>query len=126
MSSRDPLPEGHWNFLSNHGHVIVYVAQHPDARMREIADAVGITERSVARILAELEAAGIVERVRVGRRCQYHVRPNAPLRHPLESMHTVGELVTALAAGEVFFDGAVDTGTSPGGRRPNKKGHKTR
>ncbi|RMG94581.1 MAG: MarR family transcriptional regulator [Deltaproteobacteria bacterium] len=117
MSTDASPPGAAWHFLSNHGHVLVYVAQHPDARIREIADAVGVTERTVARILAELEAAGIVDRVRVGRRCHYHVRPDAPLRHPLESSHTVGELVTALADGPVAF------GKARTRRRPRKKRH---
>jgi DNA-binding Lrp family transcriptional regulator len=85
-----------WTFLSNHAHALMCIAEDPDVRMRDIADSVGITERAAQRIVADLVEAGYVSRRRIGRRNTYTVHPNAPLRHPLESEHTIGELLDVL------------------------------
>ena len=82
-----------WTFLSNHGHVLLCVARDPNIRVREIARAVGITERAVQRILGELEEAGVIARRREGRRTRYEVDGDLPLRHPIEADHSVGELL---------------------------------
>lgn len=88
--------EHRWTFLSNHGHVALVLARDSEARVRDIAAAVGVTERAVQRILAELEEGGVIERERVGRRNHYRLNIDRPLRHPLEANHTVGELLTTL------------------------------
>lgn len=84
---------GAWTFLSNHGHVLVCLARDPDARLRDVAGAVGITERAVQKIVTDLEAGGVVERQRLGRRNRYQLHPEAPLRHPVESPCTVAHLL---------------------------------
>lgn len=83
----------HWTFLSNHGHVLVCLAQNPDARLRDVAQAVGITERAVQKIVSDLEAAGVVEREREGRRNRYRLHTERPLRHPIEAHRSVGALL---------------------------------
>jgi DNA-binding transcriptional ArsR family regulator len=83
----------HWTFLSNHGHVLVCLAQNPDARLRDVAQSVGITERAVQKIVSDLEEAGVVEREREGRRNRYRLHVDRPLRHPIESHRTVGSLL---------------------------------
>jgi len=85
-----------WTFFSNHGHVLVFLAQDPNARLRDVAQAVGITERAVQKIVADLEAAGIVARERAGRRNHYRVHTERPLRHPIEAHRTVGTLLAML------------------------------
>jgi DNA-binding Lrp family transcriptional regulator len=95
--SVDPGSTRSWTFLSNHAHVLVALKRDPDARLRDVADVVGITERAVLQIVADLEAEGLVVRVREGRRNHYQLHLNAPLRHPLEENHSVRELVTLLA-----------------------------
>ncbi len=85
-----------WTFLTNHGHALIYVAQHPDARIRDVAEAVGITERAAQRIVADLVDAGYLARRREGRRNNYSLDLTRPLRHPLESGHPVQALVDAL------------------------------
>ena len=89
--TRDREPD--WTFLTNHAHVLLCVARDPTARMRDVADLVGITERAVQRIVADLEEAGYVERIREGRRNRYEVRTNLPLRHPIERHERVSALV---------------------------------
>ena len=76
--------------------MVVCLAHDPDVRLRDVADEVGITERRVAAIIAELEEAGIVSRERIGRRNTYTVNRRAKLRHPVESHRTVGDLLKAV------------------------------
>ena len=84
-----------WTFLTNHAHVLLVVRRDPRARLREIAKAVGITERAVQLILGDLESAGYVERTRTGRRNEYHVL-GGPLRHPLDRGRAVEDVLDAL------------------------------
>lgn len=74
-----------WTFLSNHAHVLLCIAQEPEVRLRDVAGRVGITERAVQRIVADLEEGGYLSRVREGRRNRYELHPDRPLRHPIES-----------------------------------------
>ena len=85
-----------WTFLTNHAHVLVCLAEEPDVRGRDIATRVGITERAAQAIVADLVKDGYVTRTREGRRNRYCVHPDAPLRHPLEHDHSVGELLVTL------------------------------
>ncbi len=86
-----------WTFLTNHAHVLVLLWQNPAMIVREVARQVGITERAVQHILAELENAGILQRTRVGRQNRYHIETSVPLRHPIESHRTIGELLQLCA-----------------------------
>jgi hypothetical protein len=85
------VPE--WTFLSNHGHVLLALARDPQARLRDVAALVGITERSVQSIVADLEAEGYLTRIRTGRRNVYQLHPHRRFRHPAESRHRIGELL---------------------------------
>ena len=87
---------GRWDFLTNHAHVLLCVAQDPGVRLRDIASSVGITERSAHKILTELVEEGYVDRERQGRRNRYEVRPDLPLRHPLVEWLPIGELLSIL------------------------------
>ncbi|NBU56035.1 MAG: winged helix-turn-helix transcriptional regulator [Acidimicrobiia bacterium] len=82
-----------WTFLSNHAHVLVCLAADPNSRLRDIAAEVGITERRVNGILADLEQAGIITVFKTGRRNSYKVERRARLRHPLEAHKSVGDLL---------------------------------
>ena len=87
---------GNWTLLSNHAHVLVCLAQDSRMRLRDVASKVGITERAVQRIILDLENADMISREREGRRNQYHIHADQPLRHPLERQYTVGKLITAV------------------------------
>jgi DNA-binding MarR family transcriptional regulator len=91
-------PGSCWTLLSNHGHVLVCLANDPHMRLRDVAERVGITERAVQRIILDLEQAEMLSREREGRRNHYRINATQPLRHPLEQHHTVGELVEAVSA----------------------------
>jgi DNA-binding MarR family transcriptional regulator len=82
--------------LTNHGHVLVCVAREPGMTLREIAECVGVTERTAHTIVCELEHAGYLTRQRDGRRNRYAVHADAPLEHQLERGARVGDLLAAL------------------------------
>jgi hypothetical protein len=82
-----------WTFLSNHGHVLVHLSRYPDSRVRDIADTVGITERSAQAILADLEESGYVTITRIGRRNSYKVNTGLKFRHPSEASKPISSLL---------------------------------
>jgi DNA-binding Lrp family transcriptional regulator len=86
-----------WSFLTNHGRVLLCIARDPDARLRDIGDTVGITERAAHRIVAELAEAGYVSRRRVGRRNEYTIQADLPVPDPLARGRRVGDLLAVLA-----------------------------
>ena len=88
-----------WTFLTNHGHVMLALAELPDQRVSELARRIGITERAVLNILRDLEDEGYITVLREGRKNSYVVNPELPLRHPRLSDHHIGELLRALAPG---------------------------
>lgn len=95
-TSRDPAPPvapSGWTFLSNHAHVLILLAQDPELRMREVAARVGITERAVQRIVAELVDGGYLESIREGRRNRYRLHLEKRLRHPIEAHRTLADLI---------------------------------
>lgn len=85
-----------WTFFSNHAHVLFCLSAQPTMLLRDVAARVGVTERAVLRIVAELELAGVLQRQREGRRNRYAVIPGARLRHAVESHCTVGELLAVI------------------------------
>jgi DNA-binding transcriptional ArsR family regulator len=91
---KEPPDKSHsWTFLSNHAHVLVTLAKDPSARLRDVAAQVGITERAVQRLVANLEEAGVLTKERDGRRNHYSIDKSCPLRHPLETHKTLGSLL---------------------------------
>lgn len=85
-----------WTFFSNHGHVLICLAGNSDQPLREVAVAVGITERAVQRIVSDLEEAGFLVRSRNGRCNAYMLNRDKKLRHPLEKSHSIGEILAVL------------------------------
>ena len=85
-----------WTFFSNHAHVLFCLSAEPTMLLRDIAARVGVTERAVLRIVAELEQAGVLRRQRQGRRNRYVVMREARLRHAVEAHCTVGELLSVI------------------------------
>jgi predicted ArsR family transcriptional regulator len=87
-----------WRFVTNHTHVLACITADSDARLRDIAVAVGITERTAAQIISDLEHGGYLTKTRVGRRNRYELHGELPLRHRQHRHHTIGELISFLAA----------------------------
>jgi DNA-binding transcriptional ArsR family regulator len=89
-------PPARWDFLTNHAHVLTCIAEDPGIRLRDIAAAVGITERAAHRIVSELVEEGYVRRERQGRRNRYAVVADLPMRHPLVEGREIGDLLSIL------------------------------
>jgi hypothetical protein len=103
--SRNPYPDcgvsesASWSFLTNHARVLICIAGDPGIRLREIGDAVGITERAAHRIVGELAEAGYVARRRTGRRNHYTIQRDLPVPDVLARNRSVGDLLGVLTTG---------------------------
>jgi DNA-binding MarR family transcriptional regulator len=85
-----------WSLVTNHGHVLACIAADPDARLRDIAATVGITERTAAQIVSDLEQAGYLTKTRIGRRNRYQLDANRKVRAPRRPSMTVAQLLGLL------------------------------
>ncbi len=99
---------GEWTFFSNHGHVLVCLARDREARLRDVAVQVGITERAVQKIVRDMQDAGYLEVSKHGRRNRYRINNRKALRHSLQSGCTVGQLLKLLGRKAV-----AETGKEP-------------
>jgi len=88
------MPE--WTFFSSHGLVLSYIARHPRTTARDLADAIGITERAARKIIADLLETGYISKKREGRRNRYRINPDLALRHPSHGETAVGDLLEVL------------------------------
>ena len=85
-----------WTFLTNHAHVLICLSRDADMRLRDLAQAVGITERAVHRIITNLEEEGYLTISKEGRRNHYIVHLHHPMRHPVEAGASLDDLVRFL------------------------------
>ena len=89
-----------WTFITNHGLVLSYITHNSRSTAREIANYIGVTERTTHKIISDLELAGYIERRKSGRRNVYRVDPKLPLRHHTKQDVMVSELLEALTVKE--------------------------
>jgi predicted transcriptional regulator of viral defense system len=94
-----------WTFLSNHAHVFICIAQEPEIRLRDVALRVGITERAVQGIVADLEETGFLSRFKNGRRNRYELHIDRPFRHPVVAHREVSLLLSLMQGSAVPVDG---------------------
>jgi hypothetical protein len=103
-----------WTLLTGHGRVLVEIAGNPQARIRDISSVVGLTERTVQAIVADLEAADYLTRSRTGRRTRYTINPDSQFRHSAQKGLQVGPLLALLTAmGSTGTPEPADPGTNP-------------
>jgi DNA-binding Lrp family transcriptional regulator len=94
------MPAASWTFLTNHAQVLLCIARDPGIRLRDIADRVGITERSAYGIVGDLAEAGYIVKEKTGRRNRYQIQAHLPLPEPSTRERTVGEVLALLAGSE--------------------------
>ena len=82
-----------WRFLTNHAHALLFIASQPNSRLRDIADALDVTERTAYGIVADLSDGGYVAKEREGRRNVYHVQSHMPIRDAVGQHRAIGELL---------------------------------
>jgi hypothetical protein len=85
-----------WSFLTNHARVLLCIAHDPGVRLRDIAAAVGVTERAAHDIIGDLVDAGYVVKDKDGRRNRYHIQQHLPLNDPISQERTIGEMLDLL------------------------------
>lgn len=106
MSNEDSARSGRsWTFLTNHARVLVKIARDPQSRLRDLAVAIGITERAAQSIVNDLEEAGYITRTRVGRRNHYSVDVERPFRHPADADFGIKGLLALFAADHPAYTG---------------------
>lgn len=94
-----------WRFLNNHAHVLACLVGDPQARLRDIAARVGITERAAHDLVMDLQRGGYIRVRRVGRRNHYEVSGVRSFGGPGEP-GSLGGLVGLLIA---ELDGTLET-----------------
>lgn len=85
-----------WSFLTNHARAILFIAGHPDARLRDVAAALEVTERTAFGVVADLTEAGYLLKEREGRRNRYQIQHHLPLGEQLARQRSIGELLELL------------------------------
>jgi|ERR1700722_13098738 hypothetical protein len=95
------MPAAGWTFLTNHARVLLCIARDPGVRLLDIAQRVGITERSAYGIVQDLADAGYIVKEKAGRRNRYRIRAHLPLREPTSRDRTVGDILALLTDGDV-------------------------
>jgi DNA-binding transcriptional ArsR family regulator len=85
-----------WSFLTNHARALLCIARDPGLRLRDMAEALDITERSAYAIVADLTEAGYVLKERDGRRNRYSIQHHMPLPDSTGRDRTVGEVLDLL------------------------------
>jgi DNA-binding MarR family transcriptional regulator len=89
-----------WAFLSNHGRALLCIARDSEVRLREIANELGVTERSAYSIVSDLAEAGYIVKERDGRRNRYQIQRHLPLPESLDREQAIGEVLRVLAPGK--------------------------
>jgi DNA-binding transcriptional ArsR family regulator len=87
---------GEWSFLTNHARALLFIAHDPDARLRDVAAALEVTERTAYGIVADLTDAGYVVKEKDGRRNRYHIQTHLPLPDRIDGERTIGEVLDLL------------------------------
>jgi len=90
-----------WSFLTNHARALVCIAHDPGMRLRDIAAALGITERSAYGIVTDLVEAGYIVKDKDGRRNRYQIQGHLPLRESVGRERTIGEVLDVLVEASV-------------------------
>jgi DNA-binding transcriptional ArsR family regulator len=93
-------PMGEWKFVTNHALVLAYLAKHHRITARELATSIGITERAVRKIIADLEAERYISKEKEGRRVRYFTNSKLPLRHQTQQDKSIGKLLGVLGLEE--------------------------
>ena len=85
-----------WSFLTNHARALLFIAQHADVRLRDLAEALDVTERTAYGVVADLTEAGYVVKEKDGRRNRYQIQEHLPLRDPVGRERTIGDVLDLL------------------------------
>lgn len=85
-----------WTFLTNHALVFIFLANHPKITARELSMSIGITERAIRNIIADLEKGGYIEKIKEGRRARYKINSKLSFRHHTQHDKAIENLLISL------------------------------
>jgi len=85
-----------WTFVTNHALVLSYLAKQPRITARELATSISVTERTVRKIIADLDESGYITKKKQGRRIRYRINPDLSMRHDANQEIAVGDFLAAL------------------------------
>jgi DNA-binding transcriptional ArsR family regulator len=85
-----------WSFLTNHARALLFITHSPDVRLRDLAVALDVTERTAFGIVVDLTDAGYVVKEKEGRRNRYRIQEHLPLRDSISRERTIGEVLDLL------------------------------
>ena len=91
---------GDWSFLTNHARALLFIAQEPSVRLRDLAAALDVTERTAYGIVADLAEAGYIHKVKEGRRNRYQIQAHLPLPENISRERTIGDVLHLLGGPE--------------------------
>jgi DNA-binding transcriptional regulator PaaX len=94
-----------WTFVTNHAVVLVHIGRHTSVTARELSLEIGITERAIRRIIAELEGEGYITKAKEGRRVRYTINPHLPMRHKTQKDKIVGDFLRFLGGKTRLYEG---------------------
>ncbi|MEU3483117.1 helix-turn-helix transcriptional regulator [Streptomyces sp. NPDC033754] len=119
-------PRTSWTFVTHHARILAMILRDPETRLRDMAEACGLTERAAQAIVTDLENAGYLTRTRHGRRNHYRITPGTHFRHPAEGPHEIADLLNLLAGLDTPPDeetpSASTAPSATAGTRPGPKG----
>ncbi len=93
MSGNGNSINNHWYLVSSHGSVLFYIAVNPDCTIREVAEEMSLTQRTIWGLIGDLRRAGMLNIRREGRRHHYTVNLDAPFKHPILRGLTLREVL---------------------------------
>ncbi len=85
-----------WAFITKHAVVLSLIAGQPRITARELGENIGITERAVRHIIADLFNNGYIKKKREGRHIKYRINPDLPLRQDTHRDIAIGKLLESL------------------------------
>ncbi|MGN9841016.1 helix-turn-helix transcriptional regulator [Nonomuraea sp. H19] len=103
-----------WTFLTHHARVLLEIARDPEARLRDIAARIGITERAVQGIVSDLHETGYLTREREGRRNHYSLNLDQRFRYPTEADLPVRLLIEMFTQHDLARGDSVGSSRHPG------------
>jgi len=90
-----------WTFITNHAAVLSLIAKNPDITAPSLAEILGIRERSVRRIIADLYSDNYITKKRQGRNVIYHINEEEKLKHHTHKDIAINDLLFALGCKKI-------------------------
>jgi len=85
-----------WTFITKHAVALSLISKRPRVTALELGSAMGLTERVVRKIIADLFEAGYISKTKEGRGVRYSIHPDLPMRQKTHRDVEIGDLLKPL------------------------------